>query len=104
MTTQGGTTFNSQEVEDCDFENDKTVIFERINGNTNKTTHKINLGSHQVLMTAKLHRGLPPAMGIRYDVDICLWQPDGGKDDMSVTHEGTLLALGYVQVRYFTIL
>lgn len=97
--TQTGTTFNSQQVEECDFENDKITTFERISGMSNQTTHKINLGSHQILMIAKLHTDLPPAIGVRYDVDICLWQPDGANNDFTVTHEGTLLALGYVQVQ-----
>lgn len=96
---QSGTTFSSQPVEDCDFENDQNTVFEKISGVTNTTTHKINLGSHQVLMTAQLSSKSPLAFGVRHDVDICLWQPDGSKDSFSVNHEGTLLALGYVQVR-----
>ncbi|KAJ8978119.1 hypothetical protein NQ317_014174 [Molorchus minor] len=92
-----GTTFNSQQVEECDFENDKSIIFERLHGRTNGVTHKIHLGSHQVLLTANLNRDLSPALGIRHDVDLCLWQPQGIGDDFSITHEGTLLAFGYVQ-------
>ncbi|KAJ8943764.1 hypothetical protein NQ318_011976 [Aromia moschata] len=104
---QSGSTFNSQQVEECDFENDKAVTFERLNGMTNNITHKINLGSHQILLTANLNINLSPALGIRHDVDICLWQPQGSGDDFSVTHEGTLLAFGYVQAskqnRKFTV-
>lgn len=62
-------------------------------------THKVNLGSHQVLLTVRLNKDLPLAMGIRHDVDMCLWQPQGRGDDFSITHEGTLLAMSYVQVR-----
>ncbi|KAG5887854.1 hypothetical protein JTB14_005620 [Gonioctena quinquepunctata] len=94
---QSGTTFNSQQVEECDFEGDKSVTFVRLSGTTNKVTHRINLGSHQVLVTSQLSRELPAALGIRHDVDICLWQPQGSGDDFSITHEGTLLAIGYVQ-------
>lgn len=67
-------------------------------GQTNSTTHKINLGSHQVLLTGFLTLGSPPAIGIRHDVDICLWQPQVTEDNFLIKHEGTLLALGYVQV------
>lgn len=52
-------------------------------------------------MTAQLNGNLPPAIGIRYDVDICLWQPDFNENTFSINHEGTLLALGYVQVHIF---
>ncbi|XP_057664626.1 nudC domain-containing protein 1 [Diorhabda carinulata] len=93
---QCGSTFNSQQVEECDFENDKTFTFERLCGKTNRTTHKINLGTNQVLLCANLSPDLVPAVGIRYDVDICLWQPHYN-ETFSITHEGTLLALGYVQ-------
>ncbi|XP_018577530.1 nudC domain-containing protein 1 [Anoplophora glabripennis] len=94
---QCGTTFTSQQVEECDFETDKAVTFERLNGLTNNITHKIYLGSHQVLLTANLNTDLPLALGIRHDVDVCLWQPQGCGDDFSISHEGTLLAFGYVQ-------
>ncbi|XP_072392868.1 nudC domain-containing protein 1 [Diabrotica undecimpunctata] len=94
---QSGTTFNSQQVEECDFENDKACVFQRLCGQTNNTTHKVNLGSHQILVTAQLNQNDVPAMGIRHDVDICLWQPQKTNENFSITHEGTLLALGYVQ-------
>lgn len=96
VMSQSGSTFNSQQVEECDFENDKTFSFERLCGQTNSTTHKINLGTHQILLSANLSPDLVPALGIRHDVDICLWQPQN-KETFSITHEGTLLALGYVQ-------
>lgn len=95
---QCGTTFTSQQVEECDFETDKTVTFERLSGLNNNVTHKIHLGSHQVLLTVNLNSDLPPALGIRHDVDVCLWQPQGCGNDFSISHEGTLLAFGYVQV------
>ncbi|KAJ8972216.1 hypothetical protein NQ314_000277 [Rhamnusium bicolor] len=94
---QSGTTFNSEQVEECDFETDKAIIFERLSGRTNNVTHKVYLGSHQVLLTANLSSDLPPALGIRHDVDVCLWQPQGCGDDFSISHNGTLLAFGYVQ-------
>ncbi|CAH1155611.1 unnamed protein product [Phaedon cochleariae] len=92
-----GMTFNSQQVEECDFESDKSVTFERFSGSTNQVTHRVNLGTHQVLLKAQLHNDRAPAMGIRHDVDICLWQPEKNGDQFSIVHEGTLLALGYVQ-------
>ncbi|KAJ8924547.1 hypothetical protein NQ315_000695 [Exocentrus adspersus] len=93
---QTGTTFNSQQVEECDFETDKVTTFERLQGTTNNVTHRAHLGSHQVLMTANLNPDLPLALGVRHDVDVCLWQPQGCGDDFSISHEGTLLAFGYV--------
>lgn len=74
-----------------------------MSGITNSTTHKIHLGSHQVIITAQLGRNIPPAFGVRYDVDICLWQPESSEDNFTVTHEGTLFALGYIQVTIFLI-
>lgn len=95
---QSGTTFNSQQIEECDFETDKSETFERISGITNQTTHRIHLGSHQVLLSPYLSPEMPPALGIRHDVDVCLWQPVLDAGNFNCRHEGTLLAFGYVQV------
>ncbi|VEN59571.1 unnamed protein product [Callosobruchus maculatus] len=94
---QTGTTFNSQQIEECDFETDKSGNFERLCGKTNEATHKVNLGSHQVLVTCTLDPNLPAAIGIRHDVDVCIWQPNSVEGNFEITHEGTLLAFGYVQ-------
>ncbi|CAG9862120.1 unnamed protein product [Phyllotreta striolata] len=94
---QTGTTFNSQQVEECDFEIDKTIAFERLCGHTNTPTHRINLGCHHVSVIGCITDGSPPAIGIRHDVDVCLWQPRIDGEQFSIKHEGTLLALGYVQ-------
>lgn len=92
-----GTTFNSQQVEECDFECDKLTIFERISRDSHEVTHKVSLGSHQVLLTVNLEKGLPLAIGSRSDVDVCIWQPKQD-DGFRLVHKGTLLALGYIQV------
>nr|CAH7713262.1 unnamed protein product [Callosobruchus chinensis] len=94
---QTGTTFNSQQIEECDFETDKSGSFERFCGKTNAATHKVNLGSHQVLVTCTLDHTLPAAIGIRHDVDVCIWQPKRADGNFEISHEGTLLAFGYVQ-------
>lgn len=42
----------------------------------------------------------PLALGLRHDVDTCIWQPNQLSEDGQVwpmRHEGTLLAFGYVQ-------
>jgi len=93
---QSGTTFNSQQIEECDFETDKSETFERFSGVSNKVTHKIHLGSHQVLLSPCLNPEWPPAIGLRHDVDVCLWQPLFDTN-FACKHEGTLLAFGYVQ-------
>ncbi|XP_050301405.1 nudC domain-containing protein 1 isoform X1 [Anthonomus grandis grandis] len=92
-----GTTFNSQQIEECDFETDKSEIFDRISGVTNETTHRIHLGSHQVILSPYITSEWPPALGIRHDVDVCIWQPLLEGDNFTCKHEGTLLAFGYVQ-------
>ncbi|KAL1518026.1 hypothetical protein ABEB36_001712 [Hypothenemus hampei] len=98
MVPQSGQTFHSQQIEECDFETDKSEVFLRISGLSNKVTHQIHLGSHQVLLSQYLDSVQPPALGIRRDVDVCLWQPKLDQDgNFFCKHEGTLLAFGYVQ-------
>ncbi|XP_030749316.1 nudC domain-containing protein 1 [Sitophilus oryzae] len=96
-TPQSGTTFNSQQIEECDFESDKSETFSRISSITNSTTHKIHLGSHQVILKPYLNSHHSRALGIRHDVDVCLWQPFLESGNFEIKHEGTLLAFGYVQ-------
>lgn len=60
---QRGATFNSQPIEECDFETDKAETFERISGVTNKTTHQVHLGSHHVLLSPFLGPQSVPALG-----------------------------------------
>ncbi|XP_066250201.1 nudC domain-containing protein 1 [Euwallacea similis] len=97
ITPTSGTTFNSQQIEECDFEGDKSETFERICGVTSKPTHRVHLGSHQVILSPYLSCDWPPALGIRHDVDVCLWQPLFEGETFRCKHEGTLLAFGYVQ-------
>ncbi|CAH0546420.1 unnamed protein product [Brassicogethes aeneus] len=92
-----GTTFNSQQIEDCDLEYDKTVIFERICGITNETVNKINIGSNPVLLSANINDESLPAFGIRHDVDVLLWKPSLNNEEFTVKHAGTLHAFGYIQ-------
>jgi len=94
---QQGSTFSSQPIEECDFEDDKLVTFERICSTSHEVTHRASLGSHQVLLTTKLSENLPPAMAVRNDVDACLWQPLKIDEDFCLKHEATLLAFAYVQ-------
>lgn len=73
---------------------------ERIPWDTNKIIHRVNLGTNPVILNVKLHDGEAPALGVRHDVDVCIWQPYKTSDSVewSLKHEGTLLAFGYVQV------
>jgi hypothetical protein len=88
-------------VEECDFECDKLTIFERLCRDSHHVTHKINLGSHQVLLTVNFDTELPLAVATRSDVDACIWQPKMTPNDFCLEHTGTLLALGYIQVRFY---
>lgn len=79
---------------------EKNCYFERILLDTNEVTHRVNLGTSALVLTVKLHDAMAPALGIRHDVDVCLWQPYKESDSTwQLKHEGTLFALGYVQVR-----
>lgn len=102
MNPTTGTTFNSEQVEECDFIDEKNSYLERILFDTNKVTHRVNLGTSPLVLTVQLHDAMQPALGIRHDVDVCLWQPYKESDDSGwrLEHEGTLHALGYVQVRF----
>lgn len=66
------------------------------------------MGTNHVILTVQVHEGLAPALGLRHDVDVCLYQPyKDSSNDWQLKHEGTLLAFGYVQVKcrfvYFEI-
>ncbi|XP_076272197.1 nudC domain-containing protein 1 isoform X2 [Rhynchophorus ferrugineus] len=98
---QGGAVFNSQQIEECDYEQEKSETFRRISGIVNTTTHKAYLGSYNIVLSPYLATNQSPAMGIRHDVDVCLWQPSVENDDFTIKHQGTLLAFGYVQVDGF---
>ena len=72
---------------------------ERIDVITHRPTHRVYLGDNPPLFTAALLPGhYPPAMAIRSDVDVCMWQsqslPSG---EWCLVHKGTLNAFGYVQ-------
>lgn len=90
--------YSSQQLEECDFAEDDTAIFERFCGNTHIVTHRINIGSFQLITTVRLSPELPPALVLRHDVDAVLWQPIKDNDEWMIKHEGTFLALGYIQV------
>lgn len=60
----------------------------------------MNLGGAQVLFSAPLDPGTQcPALCLRHDVDGALLQIEEDKESgaVSVVHEGTLQAFGYVQ-------
>ncbi|KAI5730315.1 hypothetical protein M8J76_012336 [Diaphorina citri] len=89
--------FNMQQLE-CDSmaSEDKALI--RIDGELHCSTHHMNLGGHQCLFSASLSPTQCPALCLRHDVDGALLQIDeDGTGEVSVKHEGTLQAFGYVQ-------
>ena len=97
MNSTTGTTFNSQQVEECDFNEDKGIILQRLLCHSHEATHKVLINSHKILLTANLSPDLPPAIATRHDVDSCLWQPCSDGFNFTIEHVGTLNAFGYVQ-------
>ncbi|KAI5701989.1 hypothetical protein M8J75_015499 [Diaphorina citri] len=96
--TDQGSLFNMQQLEECDSmaSEDKALI--RIDGELHCSTHHMNLGGHQCLFSASLSPTQCPALCLRHDVDGALLQIDeDGTGEVSVKHEGTLQAFGYVQ-------
>lgn len=91
--------FNNQEMEDCDFEMDEYLSFERLSGITCETTHKVNISTHVHLLSVQRSENLPPAIALRHDVDAYVWQPIIEEENFQLLHQGTLNAFGYVQVR-----
>lgn len=107
-STSSGITFvNTQELEECDFEEDNCSMFERMCATTHRATHRIHLNSLKYCLVVKTDDTLPQSIAFTHDVDACIWQPEVTKDDFRMKHVGTLLAFGYVQVskqqRKFTV-
>lgn len=45
-----------------------------------------------------LRQGQPPALAVRHDVDVCVYQPTlTANSEWRLSHKGTLNAFGYVQ-------
>lgn len=88
---------NTQELEECDYLEDKSSAFERISVNTHETTHKIHLSSHKMCLTVKSDANLVSAIAFAHDVDACVWQPEINNGTFNMQHIGTLLAFSYVQ-------
>ncbi|KRT83658.1 hypothetical protein AMK59_4079 [Oryctes borbonicus] len=92
-----GVTFNSQQIEECDFERDKYLTFERFSKSTKAATHRVNINTHAMVLIVQRHASLPPAVALRHDVDAYIWQPIFEDGNFILRHEGTLHAFGYVQ-------
>ncbi len=90
-------TFNAQELEECDALPDDCFALFAISCSDKdgcRVTRRANLSSHQHLFTqAAVVEGRPSALCLRHDVDGLVWQPQ----DSSFVHVGTYPALGYVQ-------
>ncbi|KAI5694498.1 hypothetical protein M8J77_019381, partial [Diaphorina citri] len=90
--------FNMQQLEECDSMASEDKALVRIDGELHCSTHHMNLGGHQCLFSASLSPTQCPALCLRHDVDGALLQIDeDGTGEVSVKHEGTLQAFGYVQ-------
>ncbi|KAL3269060.1 hypothetical protein HHI36_008143 [Cryptolaemus montrouzieri] len=94
---QQGITFNTEQMEECDFNNSEFSILERLCVNTHNVTHKCNLGTNEVLLTVQTDSYLPPSLGVRNDVDVCVWEPHFKDGNFVLKHVASLLALGYIQ-------
>ncbi|XP_008483016.2 nudC domain-containing protein 1 isoform X1 [Diaphorina citri] len=87
-----------QQLEECDSMASEDKALVRIDGELHCSTHHMNLGGHQCLFSASLSPTQCPALCLRHDVDGALLQIDeDGTGEVSVKHEGTLQAFGYVQ-------
>lgn len=81
------------QLEDCDSEENEYLI-ERLDGITEKLSHRTLLGSNPPLFTKILSADRMPVVAVRCDVDCCIWSP--GQKGENWTHEGTLDAFGYI--------
>ncbi|XP_047113413.1 nudC domain-containing protein 1 [Schistocerca piceifrons] len=102
------TTFNSEQLEECDEVSSSASFLHRLCPQTHSTTHKVTLGGLQWLFSCQLKPERAPAMCLRHDVDGCVWQPyepgdsirekpATSDDKWPLKHVGTFFALGYIQ-------
>ncbi|GAB0089633.1 NudC domain-containing protein 1 [Sergentomyia squamirostris] len=90
-------TLTSQMEEDCDREDNEADYFIcRLDGESHKVTHKVNLGGFPPLFPVSLRPGQPAAIALRHDVDCLLWLPMQTRDEWNLRHDGTLDAFAYV--------
>lgn len=107
-TSSTMTYVNTQELEECDFEDDTSaLIFERVCVTTHSVTHRIQLNTSKYCLSVKTDDDMPLSVALTNDVDACIWKPELTKEGFDMKHIGTLLAFGYVQAskkqRKFTI-
>ncbi|XP_053571263.1 nudC domain-containing protein 1 [Bombina bombina] len=88
---------NAQELEECDMFLDDSTSLCRFDGQRQKVTHVVNLGSNQYLFSLAATPELMPCFCLRHDVDALLWQPVSSDQDNLWDHIATFNALGYVQ-------
>ncbi|XP_053323013.1 nudC domain-containing protein 1 [Spea bombifrons] len=88
---------NAQELEECDMLFDDSTSLYRLDGDSFKATHVVNLGSNQYLFSVVATPELMPCFSLRHDVDALLWQPVSAQDSNLWEHAATFNALGYVQ-------
>ncbi|KAI4468901.1 chronic myelogenous leukemia tumor antigen 66 [Holotrichia oblita] len=67
VMSPSGITFETEQVEDCDFEDDKYLTFQRLSRLTNEITHKVNINSHSLVLTLAQDPNLSPAVALRHD-------------------------------------
>ncbi|CAG9783373.1 unnamed protein product [Diatraea saccharalis] len=92
--------FSTQELEECDAASEEDTVLVRLDTTTHCVTHRVPLSVHQYLFSLKLDIHEVPAIGLRHDVDACIWQPYAkliNSDTWPLKHQGTLMAFGYVQ-------
>lgn len=73
------------------------LISDRLDSTTHSISHRVILTSNPIL-SISLRPGHPRAIGLRNDVDCCIWLQHMTADgDWTLKHESSLHAMSYVQ-------
>ncbi|OQV21429.1 NudC domain-containing protein 1 [Hypsibius exemplaris] len=98
VTQQDVNMTNPEQLEECDYLPEDTACWIRLDGESHRTTHKIDISGHQFLFSATLDPHELPAICLRHDVDGILLRPTESNNsaEPAATHVGTFSALGYV--------
>lgn len=88
---------DDQMMSNCDNNDDKLLMFRRLDGRTHEATHKSYINDNKFLFDVIVSPNKSPCLCLRHDVDGIIWQPSNQPNSVWLTHEYTFLAFGYVQ-------